>query len=273
MEREPSWRIYPGDPGSPVVLHVPHAATAVPADVRSTIVLDDDQLAAELVRMTDAHTDHLALAAAAAANPRPWVLANRLSRLVVDPERFPDDREEMAQVGMGAVYTRTSQGERLRTPDRSQEAHLLTSYFRPYAAAMTRLVAERLTACGRALILDIHSYPREPLPYELHDDLRRPPICLGRDAVHTPNHVLQAARAAFASFGEVLVDQPFLGTYVPSRFYRQEPRVQSLMLEIRRDVYLDEATGRLRRDRAQQIAAAISDLLATVDELPSRGED
>src|SRR3954447_15310531 len=135
MEPEPSWRVHPGDPCSPVVLHVPHAATAVPADVRSTIVVDDDELAAELVRMTDAYTDHLALDAAATANPRPWALVNRLSRLVIDPERFPDDREEMAKVGMGVVYTRTSRGELLRTPDRVGEEHLLTSYFRPYAVA------------------------------------------------------------------------------------------------------------------------------------------
>ncbi len=125
-------------------------------------------------------------------------------------------------------------------------------------------MAERLAACGQALILDIPSYPREPLPYEQRAALQRPSICLGCDEFHTSDRLLDAARTAFARVGEVLIDQPFIGTYVPSRFYGREPRVQSLMLEVRRDVYLDEATGELHPDRADQIAAAISDLLTAV---------
>ena len=39
-----------------VVLHVPHDATAVPGDVRPQFVLDDAELARELVRMTDRRT-------------------------------------------------------------------------------------------------------------------------------------------------------------------------------------------------------------------------
>jgi N-formylglutamate deformylase len=268
MRLEPSWEITPGDPESAVVLHVPHAATAVPDDARQTLLLDDDELAAELARMTDAHTDKLAIAAVARAERRPWTMVNRLSRLVVDPERFPDEREEMLAVGMGAVYTRTSRGEPLRTPDLVEEAHLLASYFHPYAAAMTELVGDRLAACGRAVVLDIHSYPSRSLPYELHADLRRPPICLGRDDLHTSDRLLLAARSAFASLGDILVDEPFLGTYVPSRFYRHDPRVQSLMLEIRRDVYLDEATGELRAERVDQLTSAISELVAVADALP-----
>jgi N-formylglutamate deformylase len=93
-----------GDVGSPVILHVPHASSTIPAYIRAGIVLDDAALAAELATMTDAHTDRIALAAAARVTPRPWLFVNRLSRLVVDPERFPDDREEMRAVGMGAVY-------------------------------------------------------------------------------------------------------------------------------------------------------------------------
>ena len=40
-----------------------------------------------------------------------------ISRLVLDPERFLDDDQEiMAERGMGVIYTQTSSGQRLRYP-------------------------------------------------------------------------------------------------------------------------------------------------------------
>ena len=98
-------RIVRGDPASPVVLHVPHAGRLVPVDARRRMLLDDAALAAEIDVLTDHDTDVLALAAADRATVRPWVIVNPLSRFVVDVERFPDEREEMRAVGMGAVYT------------------------------------------------------------------------------------------------------------------------------------------------------------------------
>ncbi len=92
---EPAFTVIAGSAESSVVLHVPHSSVRIPADVRVGIALDDTALAAELLRMTDAHTDRIAQAAADAVTPRPWVVVNRMSRLVVDPERFPDGREEM----------------------------------------------------------------------------------------------------------------------------------------------------------------------------------
>ena len=62
--------------------------------------------------MTDHHTDALF---ACVLERGGVALVNRLSRLVVDPERFPDDNQEsMATVGMGAVYARTHDGRPLR---------------------------------------------------------------------------------------------------------------------------------------------------------------
>src|SRR5690606_22745993 len=100
----------------PYTLPMPLCERQIPADVRAGIVLDDAGLERELDHITDAHTAALAEAAARAAGRTPWRFVNGLSRLVVDPERFPDDREEMLAVGMGAVYTRTTHREALR-PD------------------------------------------------------------------------------------------------------------------------------------------------------------
>jgi len=225
------------------VLHVPHGSRHVPAPVRAGILLDDAELAAELDRMTDAQTGTLAARAADAAARRPWIFENLASRLVVDPERFPDEREEMRAVGMGAVYTRTALGTPLRREDPAEEQLLLDEYFHPYAQAMTELVEDRLAATGSAVILDVHSYPREPLPYELHADGPRPPISLGTDAFHTPSWLLDAARAAFEPCGETALNTPFAGCYVPLKHHGAQPAVSALMVEIRRDTYLTEPGG------------------------------
>ena len=218
--------IVAGDERSPVLLHVPHAGTRVPAWARSHLLLDDAELAAEIARLTDHRTDALALAAAERAAVRPWVIVNPVSRFVVDVERFPDEREEMAAVGMGAVYTHGTRGQRLRGDEPAHAEALLAAYFRPWGAAVARLVD-----AGRTVLLDVHSYPRDPLPYERHADGPRPPVCLGTDPTHTPPWLVAAARAAFADLG-VGLNSPFSGAYVP-----EGRTAAALMIEIRRDVH------------------------------------
>jgi N-formylglutamate amidohydrolase len=239
-----AFEVLAGDPASTVVLHVPHASTYVPADVRRHLRLTDAELAAELALITDAHTDVIAERAAARAveraTPRPHRFINRVSRLVVDPERFPDEREEMRAVGMGAVYTRTTHGAVLRPDDGTHERDLLDTYFHPYAAAMTSTVDERLAATGTVTLVDVHSYPSRALPYELRKDGPRPPVCLGTDPFHTPPALLAAAREAF---GDTAENTPFGGCYVPLKHYGRAHAVHSIMIEIRRDTYMSEPGG------------------------------
>ncbi|MBM7439785.1 N-formylglutamate amidohydrolase [Streptomyces sp. HB132] len=243
MIPEPApFTLVPGGAGSPVLLHVPHSSRTVPEQVRGGILLDDEALESELDHITDSHTARLAALASEACAVSPWRFVNGLSRLVVDPERFPDDREEMLAAGMGAVYTRTTRREPLRPPGADPEP-LLDRYFHPYARAMTAAVDERLAATGRAVVIDVHSYPTTALPYELHGTGPRPPICLGTDGFHTPPGLLTLAEAAFARFGGTALNSPFPGTYVPLKHYGTDPRVGALMIEIRRDLYMTEPGG------------------------------
>ncbi|GII52430.1 hypothetical protein Pth03_08190 [Planotetraspora thailandica] len=260
---EPVYRVLAGATTSSVVLHVPHGSRALSAAARQSILLDDDALAAELDHMTDAHTGLIASRAAAFATHAPWLLENSYSRLVVDPERFPDAREEMSAVGMGAVYTRTSHGQRLRLDDEARDQELLARHYRPYADAMTDLVDARLAATGRAVVIDVHSYPSRALPYELHGDGPRPSICLGTDEFHTPPELVRAARDAFAGLGDIDQDTPFAGCYVPLKHYRQQPAVTALMIEIRRDIYMSEPGGP-PTENADRLATALADLVDTL---------
>jgi N-formylglutamate deformylase len=254
-------------PAVPVVVHVPHSGTHIPADVRAELLLSDQELSEELRRMTDHRTDVLVTEVAELGATR---FVNRWSRLVVDPERFTDPAlEEMEAVGMGAVYTATSDGRPLRTPDAVARQELLDRHFGPYHAAFTELVDGLLDASGRCVIVDVHSYPSRALAYELHGDGPRPPLCVGTDPRHTPRWlsdlVLEVA-GAHGLAGEL--DSPFAGTFVPTRHLGDE-RVRSVMLEIRRDTYLDEATAEphageatLRRFCRDVVGALVDDLRA-----------
>lgn len=231
----------PSAGSAPVVVHVPHSATGIPRQVRRTLQLSDADLAAELRTMTDHHTDRLVAGTGALGAVR---FVNRWSRLAVDPERFADPRrEEMEDVGMGAIYTATNDGRRLRRIDPEQREQLLARHFHPYHAAFAAEVDQQLEHHGVCTIIDVHSYPRKALPYERHGADPRPPLCIGTHPVHTPHHLRATVAGIAESHGLCWAfDVPFRGTFVPQR-HLDDPRVRSVMLEFRRDTYLDEATS------------------------------
>lgn len=272
LSSDATFELIAGSSDSPVVIHVPHSSTVIPPWVRERITLDDTALHRELQMMTDADTDQIAVLAAMNCLVRPWIFVNRLSRLVIDPERFPDPNDEpMAhpEIGMGAVYTRTSDLVVLRLADAAHHNELLTQYFHPYAAALTEAVDARLRSLGRAIIIDLHSFPKVELPYEAlhHRGADRPELCLGTDEFHTPVSLIDSARQSFASMGRVVLDQPFAGTYVPLKHYRNDPRVTSIMIELRRDRYVGSETG------TQAIANMLADLINSIGSVAVAGTE
>ncbi|MFP4148010.1 MAG: N-formylglutamate amidohydrolase [Nitriliruptoraceae bacterium] len=264
-EPAPFTIIPPTRTAAPVVVHVPHSATAIPDDVRGQLLLTDAELQAELRLMTDHRTEQLASGVGANGATR---MLNGWSRLAVDPERFLDPaEEEMEAVGMGAVYTRTSHGRPLREIEPWQRADLLDRHFHPYHAALTALVGDHLDQHGRCVIVDLHSYPRDPLPYELHAAGPRPEVDIGTDPHHTPGWLRDLVVDAVADAGPGYAENtPFAGTFVPTR-YLGDPRVSSIMLEIRRDTYLDETTAR-PHDGEARLRDLVTDLIAQLAAAP-----
>jgi N-formylglutamate deformylase len=245
----------------PIIYHIPHASTHIPADVRDDLLLDDEALAREVRILTDHFTDRMF---EQLALPSDVVVACPVSRLVVDVERFADDVDEpMSARGMGAVYTRTHDQRQLRTSTQSREA-LMKRFYDPHHAALTRAVDQQLAQHGSALIIDCHSFPQHPLPYEQDQTLHRPEICIGTDAMHTRQDVAEAVEQVYRNYGfEVARNTPFAGAIVPLACYGRNPKVQSVMIEIRRDLYMDEATEELKSNwsqLAQANAAAVSGL-------------
>ena len=225
-----------------MILHIPHASKVIPKAELSAFLLTSAELEEEVLRMTDHFTDELFHAFEAPIQ----VVKYPVSRLVVDPERFVDDQlEPMAQLGMGVIYTMTSQGEKLRIlPSPQERERLLKSYYFPHHQRLKIAVDNELNANGDALIIDCHSFPSQPRFYQTASNAKRPDICLGTDVFHTPSWLLEFVVSSFSQAGlSVAINDPYAGTMVPAAHNQTDPRVLSLMIEVNRALYMDENSG------------------------------
>jgi N-formylglutamate amidohydrolase len=204
-----------------LVIHVPHASTSIPPELRDRFLLDDHGLKAEADESADLWTDELAKQA--------WPDAMRIeasvARIVVDVERYSDDDlEPMATVGRGMIYTHSHDGRPMRRNLGTEEKlKLQRRYYDPHWARL------REVAAG-AVLVDLHSYPVSPWPIELDAEVARPEIVLGTDPKLTPDDWVGALVAHFEVAGfEVGLNRPYGGVI-------DAGATAAVMFEIRRDM-------------------------------------
>jgi len=249
-------------PRPELIIHVPHSRAEIPDWVLEQLLLSGDALDVELLRMTDAHLDELFDLPPDEAR----MIVYPVSRLVCDPERFEDDaREEMAEVGMGVIYTATHAGGKLREPPTAEERKvLLAKFYQPHHARLTAAVAEALVRSDACLIVDAHGFASQWLPFEGEGRGQRPMVNLGTDEFHTPAWLRDKAVAAFSSrFASVTLDVQSAGALVPTAYYRADRRVSSIMVELNRGLYMNEVTGEKLAD-FDRVAALVRDALREI---------
>lgn len=223
----------------PLVLHVPHASIKIPKHVMDQFVIGRKELESEVRLLTDHATDRVFGNAFPLATP----VVFPVSRLVVDPERFIDDSQEpMAETGMGVIYTHGTHRQLIRRNLTYMERMcLLRKYYCPHHEGLTWTIQRHLEKYGMCLVLDCHSFPAEALPYEHFPNAKRPDFCLGTDDFHSPEELVLDVETKLTRQGfNVARNEPFRGCLVPSRYYRSDRRVQALMIEINRSLYMDE---------------------------------
>lgn len=238
-----------------LILHIPHGSTFVPETFQ---VLEGVSLEKEFQRMTDWYTEELFNFDEAEKLVFPY------SRLYCDVERFRQDKDEsMAKKGMGVCYTCTSYGTKLREVSSREKVFIKSTIYDVHHKKLETLVEEELYVQGSALILDCHSFPNEFLAQHNESD-KRPDICLGTDSFHTPNELMKKLRDYFEKAGlSVAINEPFVGTMVPLKFYGKDKRVKSIMIEINRKLYLDDEFGKNKNFNALKklILNALKDLI------------
>ena len=243
-----------------MILHIPHSSMKIPGQFRDQIVLSDAELAGELLLMTDMFTDEIYSYKNAITVQFP------ISRLLLDVERFPDDLEEpMGKVGMGVIYKKTAFGKRLKRDLQAKErGELFSKYYYEHHQKLLKEAKAEIDKYGKAVIVDCHSFPNQPLPCDADKSIPRPHFCIGTDAFHTPNELLKLVETQFIrAHHDVKINQPYNGTIVPTEFYQKDSRIMSIMIEINRSLYMDEKSG-TKNDSFESIKKEINEVLNSI---------
>lgn len=214
-------------------------------------------------------TDFWTLALYSNGIPVEQTVVSPISRLVVDVERFADDSlESMSTIGMGVIYQKTHDLKTLRRNlSAAERDHLLSAYYYPHHYTLMRKVSDALSRFGKALIIDLHSFSSEQLPYEGSLLKNRPEVCIGTDPYHTSSVISEAFYQSFKTTFDTGLNAPFSGALVPLSFYQSDPRVSSVMIETRKDLYEDEKDAELLDNFATTSKALKRCLSAAVSSL------
>lgn len=240
-----------------LIVHIPHSAVTMP-DLEGFIV-ENDIIKQEQKLLTDWFTHELFNFKNAI------VLVAPFSRVYCDVERFTDDGlEPMAKLGMGVVYEKTDSGTPMRKVTPALKHRIINNYYKPHHQQFSLAVQQQLNTFGKALILDGHSFPNQPLNRDLHKGTPRPVFNIGIDHFHTPHSLLLALLNALAKHGytdeQVGINWPYSGSIVPSEFYLKNKNVYSIMLEINRSAYMNENTIEFNKNSSE-----ISTILESVN--------
>lgn len=250
-----------------VLIHVPHGSEVLPAlsawGVREGVSVTDlsaEEQACEAKIMCDTGCLELVREIREEDLSSVSLFAARFSRVWLDVERFRESElEEMNTVGMGVIYERTSDGKPLRESWTDAVRKEVSGHYDTYHEEFKHVVRGISTRRSVCVIIDLHSYSKESLPYELRQDANRPELCVGTDDKATPPWLFELVLSSFDGVCETELNTPFSGAFTPTDLDLTAAPVVSVMLEFRKDVLNDPT-------RAKEIRAALYRLANTLNE-------
>jgi N-formylglutamate amidohydrolase len=259
----------------PLVVASPHSGSNYPADFVAASRLDP----LTLRRSEDAFVDELFAAAPrlgapmlAARFPRAYLDVNR-EAYELDPAMFADSlpdyvnaRSPRVRMGLGTIARIVASGEEIyggKLCFAEAEARI-DSLYRPYHAALNRLVEETEADFGFCLVVDCHSMPsgahaaagREAADIVLGD-------CHG--AACAPQ-IVEAARRYLTRRGfAVALNAPYAGGFTTGHYGKPRHGRHALQIEINRAIYMDERSYR-RRSGFARLSEEMAGLIGRLGE-------
>jgi N-formylglutamate amidohydrolase len=237
-----------------LILHIPHASLKIPD--YGKYLLPRDAVDSEALHLTDLYTDELFV-----GGHYDTAIQADFCRVYCDVERFDNDAlEPMSKFGMGATYVQCDDGRQLRSLTPAERDAIMQTCYYPHHKRLTEAVDAAILQIGEARIVDCHSFPDPPLQCSLYQGDAKFDFNIGTDTFHTPNEWIDASVEFFANRGFRLgIDEPYAGSIVPMKHYQNDTRVKSIMLEVNRNLYMNN--DYTRGPRFAEIKAVISEFL------------
>jgi len=249
----------------PFVFASPHSGRAYPGSFVTASRLN----AISLRRSEDAFVDELFCGAVAMGAP---MIAARFPRAFLDVNRAPaeidtamfegaldvavDTPSPRVTAGLGVIPRIVRDGaeiyrSKLKPADAEERINRL---YRPYHAALARLVEETRAIFGVAVLVDCHSMPSAAaIPDVVFGD---------RYGMAAAPAVTRAAELAFEAQGfSHARNAPYAGGYTTHIHGRRDRDVHALQVEINRALYLDEERI-ARGPRFEQVHARLNEAIA-----------
>ncbi len=260
------WALLPQSPATPVVVSVPHAgiatgpfgdALAPSLDVRQDADLFVDELYVDL--------------------PQGAFVRAQLSRFVCDLNRHPDDVSARAvpahphplnSNGRGFVWeVTTTEAPALARPLSWQEWQQRQQIHAAYHGALRTGLQRAQAKFGFAILVDGHSMPSQGRAGHSDPGAARADIVPGNRMGTSCGPTLSAAvNQHFGDNGfRVKFNEPYQGGFITSHHGRPADNVHAIQIEMRRDLYMNEATFTKVEPGFARLRQALSDLLRKLD--------
>jgi len=242
-----------------VVFHVPHDGAQFPPELMSSACISQGEFMRYHETMRDTS---VTLMIPDGYRTEEHSVVFPVSRLLCDVERFIGPEEVMEQFGMGYCYERAFDGQKIKnvTEDLKRRTRI---YYDGHHKRLDEICMKH----EKILLIDLHSFSDEIVPLHfLKDGEPTPGICIGTDPGYTPRALTEAAMKVFGEAGySVRENYPYTGCLVPNAVMsgRTRCRCASIMLEINKRVYCDEA-GNAVHHELEKLQGCISGVLANI---------
>jgi N-formylglutamate deformylase len=251
---------------TPLVISVPHAGTAIPAELASRLT----PLALALPD-TDWHVAELYDFAPALGAT---MLIAQYSRYLIDLNRPPDDAAlYSAAPKTGLCPTSSFTGEPLYLAGAgalpaTEIARRRREYWEPYHDALRELLTQTRERFGYALLLDAHSI-RSVVPRLFEGRLPDINVGTNQGSACTPalTEALRARLGSQARWSHVF-DGRFTGGYITRHYGRPAFGVHAVQIELAQSAYMDEAGTAYEPARAAPLRELLGAMVAALLALP-----